>query len=149
LLVLAQLLSPGGLARGVRSLLRLFQPRAAVFHLPPSFPACPADEDASLATLPAGAPQLRLAILSTYVPTQCGLATFSFELRRGLLEGGGAAAVDVIAIHSGPPGSPVPDYPPEARRSRPLPRIAALWLRGAPARAQRARAGVRIGPTRN
>jgi hypothetical protein len=101
----------------LNSLLRGSVPQPQLFTLPPSLPSCPADEMALLQQPTAGAGRLRLLLLSTYVPTHCGLATFAHTLRRGLLDSGGVAAVDVVAIHTGPPGSPPPDYPPEARRA--------------------------------
>jgi hypothetical protein len=75
---------------------------------------------AAAALRSAAAPQpLRLALLSTYPPTHCGLATFSVALRRGMLSAAAAAGtrlrVDVVAVHTGARGSPRPDYPPEVR----------------------------------
>ena len=75
---------------------------------------------AAAALRSAAAPQpLRLALLSTYPPTHCGLATFSVALRRGMLSAAAAAgtrlSVDVVAVHTGARGSPRPDYPPEVR----------------------------------
>jgi hypothetical protein len=98
--------------------------------LPPAPPAPSGGDGASAAAdaafdawCAAAAPlapfPLRLALVSTYTPTHCGLATFSAALRRGILAGGGArvAAVDVVAVHTGAPGSATPAYPPEARAS--------------------------------
>jgi len=39
----------------------------------------------------------RLAIISTWLPTRCGIATYSAGLRGGLLVTG--ATVDVVAVH--------------------------------------------------
>lgn len=44
---------------------------------------------------------LRLAVVSTYPPRRCGLASFAFGLRQGLLRAG-AERVDVIALERDP-----------------------------------------------
>ncbi len=44
---------------------------------------------------------MRTAILSTYPPRSCGLATFAADLRASLLEAPGVDAVDVVAITDG------------------------------------------------
>ena len=40
----------------------------------------------------------RFLLVSTWPPTKCGIASYSSGLRQGLLQGG-AAAVDVVAVH--------------------------------------------------
>jgi hypothetical protein len=146
-LLLAALVSAG--APFVRLAARLLPTRGVrQLALPPVWPDCPAapppppvraeeaaddSGDALSAWAAASAPRhaaappppLRVALLSTYVPTHCGLATFSVALRRGMLDAAAAARtplrVDVVAVHTGARGSPQPDYPPEVR---PLPRPA-------------------------
>ena len=71
----------------------------ALLDIPSRWPACSPD----------GAPHRvapvkrrafdsrRLAIISTWLPTRCGIATFSAGLRDGLLVTG--ASVDVVAVH--------------------------------------------------
>jgi hypothetical protein len=50
-------------------------------------------------TAVAGAAQRkRFLLLSTWPPTKCGIASYSYGLRQGLLQAG-AAAVDVVAVH--------------------------------------------------
>jgi len=48
--------------------------------------------------LPSAAAGQRFAIVSTWPPTKCGIASYSAGLRGGLLASG-AAAVDVVAVH--------------------------------------------------
>ena len=49
---------------------------------------------------------VRVAIVSTYPPRACGLATFSQALRTSLLEADGSTAVDVVSIVRAPNGRP-------------------------------------------
>jgi hypothetical protein len=90
---------------------------------PARWPSCRAlDEDAapsrivdapSAAAAAATASLLgaRFALVSTYAPTHCGLATFSGNLRDGLLLAG-ATAVDVVAVSVRSSAAGVP-YGPE------------------------------------
>jgi hypothetical protein len=90
--------------------------------LPARWPACaheragapPLEERAALQPEPAarGAAGVRYAILSTWLPTRRGIATFSAGLRAGLLASG-AADVDVLAVHLRSNGAL--SYGPEAR----------------------------------
>jgi hypothetical protein len=95
-------------------------PTVTPLVLPTRWPACSPDGaggrrgDAPRHAL-VGADGRRYAIVSTWLPTRCGIATFSAGLRGGLLAGG-ALAVDVLAVHlrsNGPPS-----YGPEVRVPR-------------------------------
>lgn len=74
-------------------------------------PACARRAPARRPSWSSSAAGPRYAIVSTWPPTKCGLATFSAGLRGGLLETG-ARAVDVVAVHPRG-GAREPAYPPE------------------------------------
>jgi len=59
---------------------------------------------------PAGRRPIRIAFVGTYPPRQCGIATFTHDLRQALVARGGAGACPVVAL-----GSPAEThgYPPE------------------------------------
>jgi hypothetical protein len=93
-------------------------PSAASLSSSSTPPLSPPAATAASAAAASARARPRYAILSTYPPTKCGLATFAANLRRGLLDSGAAAGgVDVIAVHVRPEQR-VEDYPPEARRVR-------------------------------
>ena len=82
--------------------------------IPSRWPACVPENGASYRAAPVqrrafdGA---RLVIVSTWLPTRCGIATYSAGLRDGLLAMG--ASVDVVAVHLC--SSAEHAYGPEAR----------------------------------
>lgn len=121
---------------------RSFVAPEAVLKVPARWPACVSDDSgaSARATPPRrrGVDGARLALVSTWLPTRCGIATYSAGLRSGLLATG--ALVDVVALHLrsdeehayGPEargcGSSAPAGPekrrrlfsPSARTSRPI-----------------------------
>ena len=52
---------------------------------------------------------MRVAVVSTYPPRPCGIATFTQDLRRALLEADGSTEVCVAAITSGAGQDPAPE----------------------------------------
>jgi len=71
-----------------------------------------------------------LAILSTYIPRQCGLATFSNDLARGIRRADPGAHVRILAIDDDERTQP---YPPDVARTirrnwRPSYRELAAWI---------------------
>ena len=71
----------------------------ALLDIPIRWPACAPDSAAHRAA-PVKRKALdgaRLVIISTWLPTRCGIATYSAGLRDGLLVTG--ASVDVVAVH--------------------------------------------------
>lgn len=107
------LLAAAGALLFIRRALRIYsllQPsQAGPLALPARWPDCTPDragtprrtggarEDADVPTRAAVAGR-RYAIVSTWPPTHCGIATYSSGLREGLLVHG-AALVDVLAVH--------------------------------------------------
>jgi len=89
---------------------------------PASAPSCVQDRSTNALlppTLRAASDAARgahVAIISTWPPTKCGIATFSAGLREGLLSAG-AHRVDVLAMHLR--SSPPAQYGPEVRAARP------------------------------
>lgn len=60
----------------------------------------------------------RVGIVSTYLPSRCGLASFAAGLRTGLLAAG-AATVEVAAVVREPEPRPAPEVAIQVRRDRP------------------------------
>ena len=68
--------------------------------VPARWPACVPDSGAASRAPPPrrrGVDGARLVVVSTWLPTRCGIATYSAGLRGGLLATG--ASVDVVALH--------------------------------------------------
>ena len=87
--------------------------------LPARWPSCSPDRAAAAHVTSAPALSAtfdgagaRYAIVSTWAPTRCGIATYSAGLRDGFLANG--AAVDVLAMHLRSSGEL--SYGPEVRR---------------------------------
>lgn len=97
--------------------LRLYRRTAdavALLQIPARWPACVPDGGASSRPAPTHRRSFggaRFAVVSTWLPTRCGIATYSAGLRDGLLATG--ASVDVVAVHLRSSEEHV--YGPEAR----------------------------------